>query len=1002
MIRIGFVLASLLVCAAAADAQTLGTIAGVVKDASGAVLPGVSVEVASPALIEKTRTAVTDGAGQYAIVNLPVGTYDVTFSLQGFSSLKREGLGVLANFTAQVSVEMKVGTLAETVTVTGESPLIDVQDAITNRSVTKDLIKAIPNGGTMYQLAAMMPGVSISGGQDVGGSSGSPVGAQLSAHGGTGNDEVQLIDGVRIGNMMGGSRTQQTLSPLLYDEVDVQLSGQGGDAVSIGVTSNSIPRSGGNTFAGTVLSNGSGPGLQTSNLTSRLQGLGLSATSGLRALFDVNGSIGGPIVKDRLWFYVTERYQTNSTYLAGLYYSQNPLPTPGNLTRVATADQAYNPQYLWDNTGRLTAALTPKLRVNGFVIAQRKSWPYFGITGATSPESVQEIVWPGRIFQGAASYAASSRLLFEGGFNWQNSSDLDYPEPFANNIAGTAVRIVEQGTTGIAPVTWGPINPVTLQNNPMKMKDFRGAMSYVTGTHNLKVGMDLQQGYRQRSWLAGSNNIQFRTLGYQLNQVTIFAPPGAYRTNLDYDAGIFAQDRWTMKRVTVTGALRLDLQKESYDPTVIYPTAYTPNRPTQTIPGANVVDWKDINPRVGVAYDLFGTGKTALKFSAARGVAGETIATADALNPGAAFATSTAINITDANRNNIPDCDLLNPVANGECQGWVTPTFGSAIPLTKQDPATLSGWNVRPWNWEFSAGVQQQVLSRLSLGITYYRRINGGFFVTDNLANTAADFSLFNLTVPADSRLPTAGQTLSYYDINPGLTSTGVSSLLTNNQITFASKYGNQYQHWNGFDLTANSRLFAGVTATGGVTFGQQMLDNCEIVQKLPEILTTPLAGLSPLQDCHFVSGWAPQYKALASYTLPWQSIRISGNLQSLPGPVRQASVLYTQAQITAALGRPATVAGNKSALAIEPYNATGFFGSAFGDRLNQLDLRFSKIFRFGRSTLDANVDLYNAFNSDAVLLESATYSGVNGGTWLLPTSVIQGRIVKFGFRWDF
>jgi hypothetical protein len=186
------------------------------------------------------------------------------------------------------------------------------------------------------------------------------------------------------------------------------------------------------------------------------------------------------------------------------------------------------------------------------------------------------------------------------------------------------------------------------------------------------------------------------------------------------------------------------------------------------------------------------------------------------------------------------------------------------------------------------------------------------------------------------------------------------------------------------------------------VTFGQQMLDNCEIVQKLPEILTVPLAGLSPLQDCHFESGWAPQYKALASYTLPWQSIRISGNLQSLPGPVRQASVLYTQAQITAALGRPATVAGNKSALAIEPYNATGFFGSAFGDRLNQVDVRFSKIFKFGRSTLDANVDLYNAFNSDAVLLESATYSGVNGGTWLLPTSVIQGRIVKFGFRWDF
>src|SRR6266576_3425626 len=185
----------------------------------------------------------------------------------------------------------------------------------------------------MYQLAAMMPGVFISGGQDVGGSSGSPVGAQLSTHGGTGNDEVQLVDGVRVGNMMGGSRTQQTLSPLLYDEVDVQISGQGGAALSLGVTSNSIPRSGGNRFAGTVLANGSSPRLQTSNLTSRLQGLGLTATSGLRGLFDMNGSIGGPIVKYRLWFSATERYQINPHDLPAVYYDTNPLPAPGNLTR---------------------------------------------------------------------------------------------------------------------------------------------------------------------------------------------------------------------------------------------------------------------------------------------------------------------------------------------------------------------------------------------------------------------------------------------------------------------------------------------------------------------------------------------------------------------------------------------------------------------------------------------------------------------------------------------
>ena len=280
MTRAALVVLVLLAVPVASHAQTLGTIAGVVKDASGAVLPGTTVEVASPALIEKVRTAATDGAGQYAIIDLPPGTYSVTFTLPGFSSVKRDGVDLLANFTASVNAELKVGAVAETITVTGASPLIDVQGTITNRAVTPDVIRAIPNGGTMYQLAAMMPGVFISGGQDVGGSSGSPVGAQLSTHGGPGSDEVQMLDGVRVGNMMGGSRTQQTLSPLLYDEVDVQLSGQAGDAVSLGVTSNSIPRSGGNIFAGTILTNGSGPGLQTSNLTSRLQGLGLTSTFG--------------------------------------------------------------------------------------------------------------------------------------------------------------------------------------------------------------------------------------------------------------------------------------------------------------------------------------------------------------------------------------------------------------------------------------------------------------------------------------------------------------------------------------------------------------------------------------------------------------------------------------------------------------------------------------------------------------------------------------------------
>jgi hypothetical protein len=318
----------------------------------------------------------------------------------------------------------------------------------------------------------------------------------------------------------------------------------------------------------------------------------------------------------------------------------------------------------------------------------------------------------------------------------------------------------------------------------------------------------------------------------------------------------------------------------------------------------------------------------------------------------------------------------------------------------------LHGWGVRPWNWEFSGGVQHEFIPRVSGSITYYHRVNGGFTVTKNTDVCASDFTTYNLAVPTDSRLPLSGQSLTFYDINPGLTCKGVSPLLTNNFITAASNYGNEYQHYNGFDITGNVRALKDVTVVGGITAGRQMMDNCQLMKQLPELFYGGGATPIPQQFCHFVSGRAPQYKALVSYNLPWQNIRVSGNYQSLPGPVRQASVIYSQAQVAAALGRTATVTGNKTANTI-PYNcclnSTTLSGSDYGDRLNQFDLRFSRIFKFGeRGTLDANFDIYNAFNSDAVLTESATYAGANGGAWLLPTSVIVGRIIKFGGRWDF
>ena len=597
------------------------------------------------------------------------------------------------------------------------------------------------------------------------------------------------------------------------------------------------------------------------------------------------------------------------------------------------------------------------------------------------------------------SWTPTNKLLFEAGTNWGDSSDSILPRPGEVNGLGAPIRIVEQGGTfngvAVAPITYGPFG-LSLYERPMHQQGSRASVSYVTGRHEFKAGIDLQRGFRERISEHFSNDIQYRTQNFVLNQVTVFAPSGHYRSNLDYNLGFFLQDRWRMGRLAVSPGVRFEFQKESNDPYTAGPTKYTPAR-NLAFPSADVVKWKEVNPRIGVSYDLFGNGKTAVKASAARGVAQEGINTADSIHPAVALSTSVARNVVETTYpvgdprrlNNVADCDLLNPAANGECGPWLTSGFGGTIPVTQQDPRTLRGRGVRPWNWEFSTGFQHQLTGRISAGLTYYRRINGGFLVTDNITNTAADFQQFTVTVPSDSRLPTSGQKLTVFDLNPTLAS-GLPFSATNNVTKFASDYGNQYRHWNGVDAMTNVRL-PRVTLQGGVTFGKTMSDNCEIAKKLPEVL-----GSTPLEFCHNETGWQPQVKFFASYDVPWHGLRFSSTLQSQPGPGLQAGVIYSSADVTPSLGRGLSGGGNKT---VNVFNQN----TVFGDRLNQLDLRFSKILRLREgTTLDANFDIYNTLNSDAAITETATYSGINGGAWRKPTGVIQGRIFKFGMRWDF
>src|SRR3954471_15664628 len=262
-----------------------GSITGVVRDTSGAVLPGVTVEAASPSLIERVRSAVTDATGQYRIVDLRPGTYSLTFGITGFSTVKREGIELSGTFVASVNVDLKVGALQETVTVTGETPIVDVQSAKVQNIVNKDILSAIPTSRNATGLQALIPGMATTG--DAGGITGGTGGGASSMHGGRPSDSRTLSDGLNMG-WAGANSNAAVVNVAGAQEVVTSMSGGLGEAETAGVVLNVVPRDGGNKFNGTIELSGASGGMQSSNYTDALKAAGLRSPSELIKVYEVN------------------------------------------------------------------------------------------------------------------------------------------------------------------------------------------------------------------------------------------------------------------------------------------------------------------------------------------------------------------------------------------------------------------------------------------------------------------------------------------------------------------------------------------------------------------------------------------------------------------------------------------------------------------------------------------------------------------------------------------
>jgi len=476
-------------------------------------------------------------------------------------------------------------------------------------------------------------------------------------------------------------------------------------------------------------------------------------------------------------------------------------------------------------------------------------------------------------------------------------------------------------------------------------------------------------------------------------------------------AALFLQDSWTRNRLTVQAALRYD-HSSSFSPAEHNGTTTTTriNPAAITFEETKSVDaFNDLTPRFGVAYDVFGNGKTALKFSLGHYLDSATNDSEYTSNSPAARIVRTGTRnwndrlypVGDPRRDNkVIDCDIMNFADNGECAQVTgdSVNFGQASGnITQVNPATLEGWGVRQNDWQWGITVQQQVIPRMSVEVAYNRRWFQGNKVTDNTFRTPVDYDAFTLTAPLDPRLPDGGG----YPINLQLVTQAASDRGVKNYVTFETDFGpEQTNYWHGVDFTVMARLRQGLTMQLGTQTGRAVVDTCATDQNIDGN-----GVIKDLRNCHNVNPFQTTVRGLASYTVPKVDVLVSGTVRSQPSLERSANWTFPNALILAAAGRlppGAVLTGNTTINVLDTDHR--LFAD---DRRTQIDMRFAKIFRFASKRVDLGVDLSNLLNTNYTTTYENTYqytvgNTAQGGTWNNPTAVYSPRFIRWNLTVDF
>ena len=1030
----------LLVPHTASGQAASGAIAGSVEDTTGGALPGVTVEVASPALIEGLRTAFTDGQGNYRITDLRPGVYDVTFRLPGFSTVVREGIELTTGFTANVDAELQVGSIEETITVTAATPIVDVQTSSEQQVFTADVLEALPSGQRdLTQMASLTLGAvpSTADRNDVGGDR-SEASTGLSIHGSRGDDGRVAFDGFNANVFFGGGGGQQRtykFNTVAVAEQVVDVSGNSIQTETGGANINMVPREGGNQFSVLVSSNFTNESLASGAVSDELRARGIGENQkSMKQVWDYGVGIGGPIVRDRIWFYSANRWWGSQSYAANNFFNKSTLfyEYVPDLDRPAFQD-------IWarDYGARFTLQATENQKFSLQYHYQESCSCWQSIAATAAPDAQFSFFYtPHHVTQGSWTFPATNELLFQAGVGYMIQG-VQFQSRGAPDAPGRR-RITDINFPGKGTYIWGGTYNFVFNDNGERQQQnnvtWRASTSYITGSTEVQVGTDGQWGmFNQRGNVpaGGYDYIFFSGAPMLIGQYA-----GPFRSDGRISKlGAYASGRWTFDRLTINAGVRYDHHRNYTLPVDIAAGPFIGERHFDGID--NVPNYKDLSPRAGAAYDLFGDGKTAIRASWGRYLVGVAGGPLTSLSPGNAVVASANRLWFDSplspvgnynfftgaigNADFEPDCDLTNFAPNGECGPITTAGFGTPNIAFAWDPSARQGWGIREFNYQWSVALQQEVRPGFGVSIGYYHtEFHNGQIAVDT-ALGASDFNSYCVPVPTDARLGSASGQQVCGNVDRTLASRAIPPEI----VWFRTKdapiqglTGERIDKYDGIDIAMDLRFGAGGLISGGVSIGRRLVDDCflnDVPQVTGIVAQAGAGGASDVgpRDPRYCSnaaqplwsGIGSQVKLQAVYPLPYDFL-IAGTYKHLPGIPIGGEVVYANDLIAPSLGRNLSSCGtltgpcgdNSEIVVTVP-------GELYDTRLNQVDLRLMRRFNTGAVRFTPTLDLYNVFNARPSQNNAESWgvapAGVSAG-FLGPAKILGGRLLKFGVLVDF